>query len=183
MRLRHRLFNGGWSGTIERELFSKAPAAAAVVYDPVLDSIGLVEQFRIGMLDAPSGAWSLEGVAGMVEHGESAQAMIARELEEEAGLKAKKLLPITCFYPTPGSCNEYTHLFCAICDLRGAGGVYGLDHEGEDILFTVYPATEVFDAMLQSNRMNNAATLIGLQWLERQRDSLRAQYPNWEFSQ
>lgn len=179
--LRHRLFGGEWSPVVERELFSKAGAAAAMVYDPVLDKIGLVEQFRVGMLDAPQGPWSLEGVAGMLEPDETPEELIGRELVEEAGLEAKHLIPITGFYPTPGSCDEYTHLFCAICDLSQAGGVFGLAEEGEDILFNVYSASEVFDAMLQS-RMNNATTLIGLQWLERQRDSLRAQYPNWENS-
>lgn len=181
IRLRHRLFSGEWSPPIERELFSKASAAAAIAYDPVMDKIGLVEQFRVGMLEAAHGPWSLEAVAGMLEPDETPEKLIARELVEEAGLEAKHLIPITGFYPTPGSCNEYTHLFCAICDLSQAGGVFGLVDEGEDILFNVYSAEEVFDAMLQS-RMNNATTLIGLQWLERERDPLRAQYPNWETS-
>lgn len=178
VKLRHRLFNGGWSREFNRELFAKAQAASAVVYDPVLDRIGLVDQFRIGTLDSPYGPWTLESVAGMVEEGESPADMMLRELVEEAGLQAKELLPVTAFYPTPGSCNEYTHLFCAICDLTEAGGIFGVDGENEDILFKAYPAEEVFDAMLQS-RMNNAATLIGLQWLQLNRTQLRARWPVW----
>ncbi|MBC6906427.1 NUDIX domain-containing protein [Saccharophagus sp. K07] len=178
VRLRHRLFRGGWSREFSRELFAKAEAASAVVYDPVLDLIGLVDQFRVGTLDSPYGPWTLESVAGMVEEGESPANMMLRELQEEAGLQAKDLLPITGFYPTPGSCNEYTHLFCAICDLSGAGGLFGVDGENEDILFTAYPADDVFNAMLQS-RMNNAATLIGLQWLQLNRPRLRAQWQSW----
>lgn len=176
VQLRHRLFSGGWSAPVERELFEKAEAAAAVIYDPVGDLIGLVEQFRVGMLNSPLGPWSLEGVAGMVEAGESPETLICRELQEEAGIRAYKLLPITAFYPTPGSCNEYVHLYCALCDLSGAGGCFGLADEGEDILFQVYSASEVFDAMLES-RTNNAATLIGLQWLQIQRPQLRVDYP------
>ena len=178
VKLRHRLFNGGWSREFTRELFAKTEAASAVVYDPVLDQIGLVDQFRIGTLDSPHGPWTLESVAGMVEEGESPADMMLRELEEEAGLQAKRLLPITSFYPTPGSCNEYTHVYCAICDLAAAGGVFGVEGENEDILFKAYPASEVFDAMLQS-RLNNAATLIGLLWLQQQRPQLRAAWPNW----
>lgn len=176
--LRHRLFNGGWSREFSRELFAKAEAASAVVYDPVLDQIGLVDQFRIGTLDSPYGPWTLESVAGMVEEGESPADMMLRELVEEAGLHAKELLPVSAFYPTPGSCNEYTHLFCAICDLTEAGGVFGVEGENEDILFKAYPAEEVFNAMLQS-RMNNAATLIGLQWLQLNRPQLRDRWPAW----
>ncbi len=178
VRLRHRLFNGGWSRAFNRELFAKAEAASAVVYDPVLDQVGLVDQFRIGTLDSPYGPWTLESVAGMVEESESPADMMLRELVEEAGLYAKELLPISAFYPTPGSCNEYTHLFCAICDLTEAGGVFGVEGENEDILFKAYPAEEVFNAMLQS-RMNNAATLIGLQWLQLNRPQLRARWPSW----
>jgi ADP-ribose pyrophosphatase len=178
VKLRHRLFNGGWSKEFSRELFAKAQAASAVVYDPVLDQVGLVDQFRIGTLDSPFGPWTLESVAGMVEEGESPADMMLRELVEEAGLHAKELLPVSAFYPTPGSCNEYTHLFCAICDLTEAGGVFGVEGENEDILFKAYPAEQVFNAMLQS-RMNNAATLIGLQWLQLNRPQLRARWPTW----
>lgn len=178
IKLRHRKFGGGWSKPFVRELFDKTEAASAVVYDPVLDQVGLVDQFRIGALKSPHGPWTLESVAGMVEDGESPADMMRRELEEEAGLQAKQVLPITSFYPTPGSCNEYTHVYCAICDLAGAGGVFGVEGENEDILFKAYPAAEVFDAMLQS-RLNNAATLIGLLWLQRERPQLRAAWPNW----
>ena len=176
--LRHRKFGGGWTEAFQRELFDKAEAASAVVYDPVLDFIGLVDQFRVGTLASPYGPWTLESVAGMVEVGESPADLVLRELVEEAGLNARELLPITAFYPTPGSCNEYTHLFCAICDLAGAGGIFGIEGENEDILFKAYPAQEVFDAMLHS-RMNNAATLIGLQWLQWHRPRLRAAWPAW----
>lgn len=178
LQLRHRLFGGGWSPLIERELFYKSAAAAAVIYDPVNDLIGLVEQFRVGMLDSESGAWSLEGVAGMVEVGESPEALIRRELREEAGIDPVALRYIAGFYATPGSCNEYTHLYCAVCDLSGGGGLFGLEDEGEDIRFNVFPALQVFDAMLQS-RANNGATLIGLQWLQLHRQSLRTQHSSW----
>lgn len=173
--LKHRLFGGGWSPAIEREIFRKAEAAAAILYDPKRDLIGLVEQFRVGCLDSSYGPWSLEGVAGMVEQGESAEAMVLRELQEEAGIDRAELLPITAFYPSPGSCNEFTHLYCAICDLADAGGNFGLEHEGEDILFHTLAAEEVFAAMLQ-DRTNNAATLIGLQWLYIHRPELQARY-------
>ncbi len=175
LSLKHKRFDGQWSPLLERELFAKAEATATMVYDPVADTIGLVEQFRVGTMSSIYGPWTLEGVAGMMESGETPEAVIHRELEEEAGLTARALIPITQFYPTPGSCDEYTHLFCAICDLSGAGGLFGLAEEGEDILFSVYPAQEVFDAMLQS-RANNAATLIGLLWLQLNRPCLQQTY-------
>lgn len=173
LTLRHRQFDGQWGPVIERELFAKGEAAAAVLYDPVNDLIGLVEQFRVGMINSPEGAWSLEFVAGMMEEGDSSgEAMLRRELVEEAGVFEAELLPITSFYPLPGSCSEYTHLYCALADLSEAGGRFGLAEEGEDIYFHVLPAEQVLADMLGS-RTNNAATLVGLMWLQIHRDRLR----------
>ncbi|HCM65688.1 MAG TPA: ADP-ribose diphosphatase, partial [Alcanivorax sp.] len=51
LHLRHRLFEGGWSGTMQRELFVRPPAAAVLPYDPQRGEILMVEQFRVGALD------------------------------------------------------------------------------------------------------------------------------------
>ena len=42
-RLRHRLFNGSWSGVLTRELFERGHAAAVLPYDPVSDRVILIE--------------------------------------------------------------------------------------------------------------------------------------------
>lgn len=173
LRLRHRLFGGGWSGELRRELFARGHAVAAVLYDPGADLVGLIEQFRVGALGEAAGPWCLEVVAGMIEAGETPEQVMRRELLEEAGFKPRQLLPVCEYLSSPGGCDERIHLFCALGDLRGGGGIFGLDSEGEDIRLRVFSAPEVFDAMLQS-RMNNAATLIGLQWLQLHRQQLRA---------
>jgi ADP-ribose pyrophosphatase len=170
-RYRHRKFGGGWTAIFEREVLVKADGAAAILYDPVSDRIGLVEQFRAGAIDAES-PWCLEVVAGLQEPNESPEDVILREIAEEAGVHNARIIPITSYYSTPGCCDEKIHLFCALVDLSTAGGVHGLADEHEDILFSVYPAEEVFTAMLNS-RMNNAATLIGLLWLQLNRPQLR----------
>lgn len=170
--LRHRLFGGGWSPTIQREIFHRGDAAAAILFDPTTQSIGLIDQFRAGALNDTVSPWCLEVVAGMVEPEERIEDLIRRELQEEAGISNLTLIPITSYYSTPGGCSEMIHLFCAICDLSQAGGIHGLDSENEDILLRVYPAEEVFNDMLDS-RMNNAATLIALQWLEKHALSLK----------
>lgn len=172
--LRHKLFAGGWSGEISREIFHRGQASAAILYDPKHDLVGLIEQFRVGALDSESGPWCLEVVAGMLEAGETPEGLIRRELREEAGIDDAELIPITSYYSTPGGCSEKVHLYCALCDLASAGGIHGLDYENEDILLHIYPAKEVFAVMLDSS-MNNAATLIGLQWLQFNRTSLMKQ--------
>ncbi len=175
-RFRHRKFGGGWSGAFEREIFVKGDAAAAILYDPINDTIGLIQQFRAGALASEHGPWCLEVVAGLAEPGEPMEALILREIEEEAGIQQAKLIPITAYYSTPGCCDEKIHLYCALVDLTEAGGVFGVSHENEDILLSVYPAEQVFAAMLES-RMNNAATLMGLLWLQLNRPQLRTGLP------
>lgn len=163
--LKHRLFAGGWSGDIERELFKRGNASAALLYDPKSDCVGLIEQFRVGALESPKGPWCLEVVAGMVEEGETPEEVITREIAEEAGILNCELLPITTYLSSPGGSDEHIHLYCAVCDLSDAGGIFGLKEENEDIFLRVFAVQDIFPVMLNS-RMNNAATLLGLQWLQ-----------------
>jgi ADP-ribose pyrophosphatase len=164
LQLRHRLFEGGWSPTITREIFDRGSAVAAVMYDPKNKLIGLIEQFRVGALDLPQGPWLLEVVAGMTEKGESPEEVILRELQEEAQMTPVKLLPICNYLSSPGGSDEELTLFCALGDLTEISGIHGHPDEGENIRALVLPEETVFD-QLYNGRFNNAATLICLQWL------------------
>lgn len=175
VQLSHKTFAGEWIPSISRELFHRGQAASCVLYDPKHDLIGLIEQFRIGTLESEMGPWCLEGVAGMMEDGETPEQLMHRELEEEAGITGAELIHISSYYSSPGGCSELIHLYCALCDLQGKGGLFGLKEENEDIRFGVYNADEVFVNMYQG-RTNNAATLIGLQWVQFNRDSLREKH-------
>ena len=44
--LRFKLFNGGWSQTVTRELMERPSAVGILLYDPILDRVVLIEQFR-----------------------------------------------------------------------------------------------------------------------------------------
>ena len=65
LRLRHRLFAGGWSAPLEREMHCRGEAVGVLLYDPQLDAIGIVEQFRVGAVSRPGSPWLLELVAGL----------------------------------------------------------------------------------------------------------------------
>ncbi len=168
LTLRHRYFKGGWSQPVSRELFVRGDAVAAIIYDPCKHLVGLVEQFRVGALRGGENPWCIEVVAGMFEPGETAEDVILRELQEEADFIPQKLIPITRYYSSPGGTDESVYLYCALGDLEGAGGIFGVDHENEDIRFSVFDVEQVFSAML-TGRFNNAATLIALQWLQANR--------------
>jgi len=172
--LRHRLFHGGWTSEMSRELFLRDEAVGVVMYDPERDLIGLIEQFRAGALDEPLGPWCLEIVAGMLEPGETPEAVARREMLEESGVEAGDMEYICNYLPSPGGCNEKMHLLCACVDLSDAGGIHGLDTEHEDIKVHVIPAQQVFDH-LYDGRFNNASILVALQWLQLNRARLRGQ--------
>lgn len=55
----------------------------------------------------------LEAPAGKLETGENPAVCAQRELSEETGIEAKKLLPLGSFYPSPGFCSEVLHLYLA----------------------------------------------------------------------
>jgi len=161
---RHRLFEGGWSPPLKREVFLRGNAVAAVMYDPENQLIGLVEQFRIGALENSTGPWLIEVVAGMIDKDETPEQVIKRELIEEAGLESQYIRFICDYFSSPGGTTEKLSLYCAIGDLRQIAGIHGLEEEGEDIRVRVFPEKDVFDN-LYGGHFNNAATLICLQWL------------------
>lgn len=174
-RLRHQLFRGGWSRTLVRELFERGHAAAVLPYDPVLDRIILVEQFRIGALEVPGGPWLLEIVAGIIEPGETPEAVVRREALEEANCTIQELIHICDYCVSPGGTSERITLFCGKVDASQAGGIYGASEEDEDIRVLVVSYQEAV-AFLQTGKINNAAPIIALQWLQLNRERVRAQW-------
>lgn len=174
-RLQHTLFEGGWSETVTREVFERGHAVAVLPYDPARDQVLLVEQFRIGALaaDAPGGPWLLELVAGIIEDGEAPEAVARREALEEAGCELGELEFVCDYLVSPGGTSERTCLYVGRADLAHAGGVHGLDAEHEDIRVHVIDAGEAI-AMADDGRIANAAGVIGLYWLARNRERLRA---------
>ena len=171
LKLRHKLYEGTWSGVFERELFVRGAAAGVLLYDPVRDQVVLVEQFRVGMIDAeaPDGSkrspWALELVAGIVGSDESAAQMAVREVTEETGLHAPAVEFICQYYNSPGGSDECISLFYAEVDASIATGIHGLPEENEDIRVVVLPREDAMAAM-QSGLVNNAMAIIALQWLQ-----------------
>ena len=163
--LSHRLFRGGWSRPIKREIFQRVAAVGVLLYDPANRLIGLVEQFRVGALDDNQGPWQYEVVAGMIEQGETPIDVAHREVQEEAGLTVKELIPICEYLVSAGGTNEKMHMFCGLADLQDKNGVFGLDTENEDILLHIWSYEEAMQA-LADGVLNSAAVTISLQWLE-----------------
>ena len=176
LHLRHRLFAGGWTGLLQREVKLGGKVAAVIPYDPVRDELVLIEQFRIGPFAADDPEpWLTEIVAGMIEPGENAAEMARRETQEETGCAIGRLEKIMDFYSTPGGSAQRIALFCAEVQAASAHGIHGLAVEGEDIRVLTKSTDEAL-AMVQSGTIRNAISLIGVQWLALNRDALRRRW-------
>ena len=163
--LKHRLFEGGWTPVIQRELMERGHAAVLLPYDPVLDQVVMLEQFRLGAVETSEHPWLYELVAGMIEPGETAEAVAHREAQEEAGLDVQKMVYVCSYLPSPGGCSERISLYVGQVDSQHASGFHGLEHEHEDIKVHCFSREKAME-LLSSGKIDNAATIIGLQWLQ-----------------
>jgi ADP-ribose pyrophosphatase len=173
--VQHRSFSGGWVEPLSREVFERGDAVGVLPYDPVDDSLILIEQFRPGSLRDTHSPWMLELVAGIIETGESDDEVVRREAMEEAGCTLGDVVPIAGYYPSAGACSEYVRLYCGRVLGAGVGEVLGLSEEGEDILVHRLGREDVLD-LLAANRINNGHTLVALQWFALHWEQLR---PRW----
>ncbi|MBB2495327.1 NUDIX domain-containing protein [Aquipseudomonas ullengensis] len=172
LHLRHRQFSGEMGPQLSRELFVRHDAVCVLPYDPQRDCVVLIEQFRVGAMEKTANPWLLELVAGLIDKDEEPDEVARREAIEEANLTLGALWPITTYFPSPGGSDERVYLYVARCDSQGAGGVHGLAEEGEDIRVHVWPLEDALQAV-KDGRINNAASIIALQWLALNRTEVR----------
>ena len=163
--LKHRLFEGGWSEVLQRELIVKDEAVGILLFDSFRDEVVMVRQFRVGLLDKQVIPWMLELGAGMVGEGESTEQVAIRETREESDCVPIELVKIFEYFNSPGTSNEKITLFCGRVDASCVEGVHGLTEEHEDIEVVVLPFEEAL-AGVESGLINNAMSIIALQWLK-----------------
>ena len=139
------------------EYVSRTRDVSAAVILAVDDGhVLLVEQHRV-----PIGRRCLELPAGLVgdeEAGETAETAAIRELEEETGYRAERMVALGRFHASPGMSSEgFTLLRAEGLSRTGEGG--GLD--GEDIAVHRVPLREV-PAFVEARRAAGAAVDVKL---------------------
>jgi len=174
-RFRHRLFNGEMSGEIKREIFERGHAAVLLPYDPVRDEVVLVEQVRIAAYDTSETPWLLEMVAGMIEEGESVEDVARREALEEAGLVVGRTKPVLSYLASPGGTTERSSIMVGEVDATTAEGIHGLADENEDIRVHVVSREQAYQ-WVEEGKIDNAASVIALQWLQLHYQTLRHEW-------
>lgn len=174
-RFRHRLFNGEMSGEVRREIFERGHAAVLLPYDPVRDEVVLIEQIRIAAWDTSETPWLLEMIAGMIEEGESVEDVARREAIEEAGLAVGRTKPVLSYLASPGGTSERLSILVGEVDATQANGIHGLVEENEDIRVHVVSREQAYQCV-EEGSIDNAATVIALQWLQLHYEQLRKEW-------
>jgi ADP-ribose pyrophosphatase len=115
-------------------------------------TVALVKQYR-----HPTGRFVLELPAGRLEAGERPEVCAARELEEELGVVAGRLEPLSEFYTTPGFCSERLWVYLAT-DLSET------DHrrDEDEIIEVVRLPFRRALALAAAGEIDDAKTIIGL---------------------
>jgi ADP-ribose pyrophosphatase len=172
--LRHRRFDGGWL-QVARDCFDSGPAVCVLPYDPRRDEVVLVRQFRTGPWIAGDEPWIYECPAGRIDRTATAEEIAHSEAREEAGLTLSALEPLGHFFASPGIFSERIQAFCGRIEGDAQGGVFGLDHEHEDIEAKVFAADEAV-AMAIDGRIVAAPAVICLLRFAAIRERLRSEW-------
>lgn len=117
-------------------------------------NIILVRQYRY-----PYDELTLEIPAGKLDHGDAEDAADcgARELKEETGCTAGRMVPLGRIYPSPGFLTEVLHLFAAFDLTEGEMQ----PDEDEFVEVVRLPVAEV-EAMAARGEIHDAKTLAAL---------------------
>ncbi len=175
LRLRHRRFDGDWTPVLDRLLVRRGEAVVVLPYDPVRDTVVLIEQFRPAAVEDADNAWLIETVAGLRDQAGSPEETAHRELHEEAGLSSDELVPLWEGYSSPGFADEYLRAYVARVDVEAIDGHHGLDDEGEDIRPFILPFEEAM-RWWRDGRIRNVPLLTTLLALAAERPTLRARW-------
>ena len=171
--LQFRQFDGKLSPVVNRSALLVGRSVVVLPYDPVRDTVLLIQQFRAPAFIAGDPApWIWETVAGLVDPGETPEKTAMRETLEEAHLHLSGLEEVGQVYSSAGSSGEFCHLFVGLADISKTVSGAGIDSEGEDIRSQII-TFDALMAMADAQQIKSLHLLAAAQWLNRHRSRLR----------
>ena len=142
--------------TVHRSVVRHPGAVVVVPVEHDEQTALLVRQYRAALdrhvLEVPAGKRDVDG--------EPPAVTARRELEEELGLHAGRVVKLAEFFNTPGFCDEHSHLFVAL-DLAPADRPKPTSAEERDMTVERIALTDV-ETLVASRVLHDAKTIIGL---------------------
>ncbi len=136
------------------------PGASAVAAVDDEGGVTLLRQYRHAV-----GGYLWEVPAGKLEPGETPESCAARELREEAGLSADRLVSTGAIVTCPGFCDELIHLFVAT-GLRRVPSARAADEVIETVRSV--PLADAV-AMIATGEIRDAKTIAALMQVDLRR--------------
>lgn len=136
---------------IRWEIIEHRGAAAMLAFDED-DKIIMVKQYRF-----PHG-YVLEIPAGTLEKDEEPTECALRELEEETGYRAKKMMHMLTFYPSIGYNTEAIHCYLA----TGVKKIADLRLDDDEILEVVKIDLTKLLEMIKSGKIQDSKTICAV---------------------
>ena len=147
----------GPDGSFEREVVHHPGAVSVVpvVGDGSVLTVLMVRQYRAAvdrdLLEIPAGKRDVAG--------EPPEVTAGRELEEEVGMRAGRLVKLAEFYNSPGFCDEHSHVFMAL-DMEA---VDGSAHSEEEQHMTIERVRlDDVPGLIASGELLDGKSIIGL---------------------
>ena len=128
------------------------PGAVCIVARPSPNEVLLIRQYRHA-----TGKELLEIPAGTLNRGENPRDCAFRELEEETGYRAGKMIERARFYTTPGFTTEFMHLY----EASGLVKTQTNFDEDEAIELDIVPSMQALQ-MIDDGRIEDAKSILGL---------------------
>ena len=136
---------------VKREIVEHLGAAAVLAFDEK-GKVILVKQHRFGH------GYILEIPAGTLERGERPEKCAFREIQEETGYKARKLVRLLTYYPSVGYNKEAIHCFVA----KGVKKVTGQALDEDEIMSVVKIDLKRLIGMIKAGRIIDSKTICAV---------------------
>ena len=152
-------FPDGSTGELEIVRHPGASAVIPFLDDPQSDDprsddprVVLIRQYRYA-----ADGYVYEIPAGRLDAGEDPRTCALRELREETGYTATRLIPLTTFYTTPGFTDEKIHLFAAAGLSEGES-----QRESDEILDLAPVSLSQALQMIETGEMVDGKSMIAI---------------------
>lgn len=145
-------------GSVTEEFdICRHPGASAIVpfmSDPEGDNpqLLLLRQYRYA-----AGGYIYEIPAGRLDAGESPADCAARELKEETGCSAERIVPLTTMFTTPGFTDELIHLYLATGLTHGEA-----NREADEFVDIVIMSLSEALELIRTGEIVDAKTCLGI---------------------